>query len=80
MGWRDMKKSDLIKEVENLRHQILELQQRSFEKDNLIQKNSLLASIVESSQDAIIGLTVNATIVSWNKAAAKMFGHNFEET
>lgn len=75
-----MKKSDLIKEVENLRHQILELQQRSFEKDNLIQKNSLLASIVESSQDAIIGLTVNATIVSWNKAAAKMFGHNFEET
>ncbi len=75
-----MKKSDLIKEVENLRHQILQLQQWSFEKDNLIQKNSLLASIVESSQDAIVGLTVNATIVSWNKAAAKMFGHNFEET
>ncbi|AUH50503.1 histidine kinase [Chromobacterium sp. ATCC 53434] len=38
-----------------------------------------LAAIVESSIDAIIGMTLDGTIVSWNKGAQDMFGHRAAE-
>ncbi|MDC7227051.1 MAG: PAS domain S-box protein [Spirochaetales bacterium] len=40
---------------------------------------SRLASIVESSQDAIIGIDINGIIRSWNSGAVEIFGYSFDE-
>ena len=38
-----------------------------------------LASIVEQSEDAIIGCTPDGIIVSWNRGAQKLFGYGSQE-
>jgi PAS domain S-box-containing protein len=43
------------------------------------EQRSLLAAVVESSDDAIIGMTPDALITSWNSGAAKTFGFAADE-
>jgi PAS domain S-box-containing protein len=38
-----------------------------------------LAAIVESSQDAIMGTSLEGTLTSWNRGAEQMYGHKAEE-
>jgi len=40
---------------------------------------SMLASLVESSNDAIIGKTFDGTIISWNNAAEEIYGYRADE-
>jgi len=53
--------------------------QTEFEKANQLHTARLLASIVESSNDAIVGKSLDGIIQTWNAAAERVFGFRAEE-
>ena len=61
-----------VADNQELKQQIIELKRAG-------ETLSQLASIVESSDDAIIGKTLDGTIVSWNPGAETIYGYPAEE-
>ena len=49
------------------------------ERRQMEERNSLLATMVESSNDAIVGVDLDLRISSWNQGAQRIFGHTSEE-
>ncbi len=49
-------------------------------REHAYETKSSLAAIVESSDDAIIGKTLDGVITSWNKGAENLYGYSAEET
>jgi PAS domain S-box-containing protein len=46
---------------------------------DLIDEELSLRALVDASDDAIIGKTIDGTIISWNKGAEKIYGYKAEE-
>ncbi len=69
--------SDRKRIAEELRRANEELHRRTAEQ--LGEYRSRLASIVDSSEDAIIGKDLDGTITSWNKGAERIYGYSPEE-
>jgi len=69
--------SDRKRIAEELRRANEELHRRTTEQ--LGEYRSRLASIVDSSEDAIIGKGLDGTITSWNKGAERLYGYSPDE-
>jgi PAS domain S-box-containing protein len=69
--------SDRKRIAEELRRANEELHRRTAEQ--LGEYRSRLASIIDSSEDAIIGKNLDGTITSWNKGAERIYGYTPEE-
>jgi PAS domain-containing protein len=57
----------------------IRVQERTLELQRNEEKASRLAAIVESSDDAIIGKTLEGIITSWNRGAERLYGYRAEE-
>ncbi len=63
---------NLVKEIEErIKNEIL--------RKEIEQENSILADIVENSNDAILSINLDGIILSWNMGAEKIFGYTTKE-
>ena len=64
---------------EGTTHAILGIAREITERKQMDETRALLASIVESSEDAIASAALDGTILSWNKSAERLFGYTADE-
>lgn len=74
---KDITKEELINEIIRLRESLERSRDAANEAEDLYASH--LAAIVESSDDAIIGKTLEGTITSWNQGAEKIYGYSSNE-
>ena len=68
-------KAQLLSEVEELRQRVTALETQVLRQQQEHAVVTQLAAIVESSDDAIIGKTLDGLIVSWNTGAERLYGY-----
>ncbi len=66
---------DLTRVVKELRSANSQLAQTLSDNDMLEREHVHLANIVESSGNAIVGITLEGTVTSWNRSAERLFGY-----
>jgi PAS domain S-box-containing protein len=71
-------KDNLAKLVPAVDHELRAAQERRIYQ-RLEATRSYLASIVSSCNDAVVGKTLDGTVVSWNIGAEKLYGYNAVE-
>jgi PAS domain S-box-containing protein len=70
---------DAVRRFHTLNDRIAQLNRRVFDRTRAARESALLSSIVDSSDDAIISKNLAGVIMSWNKAAERLFGFSAAE-
>ena len=70
---------DFLLKTEISRNVVVRAIRFAIERKRGEQAHARLAAIFECSRDAIIGMTLDGEIISWNPAAERIFGYKLEE-
>lgn len=76
--WAYVKISLVKDSLGNASHYITQIEDIT-ERKRADEAQAFLASLVESSQDAIVGLNPEGIVMSWNRGATELYGYRAEE-